>query len=225
VNLPTTNVKTDGQSGSPPSRAGRKVTLRARAVRQEETRERIVSATVDLHESVGPLATTISAIAERAGVQRLTVYRHFPTEELLFAACTNHHFGLHPPPDLTSWAGIADPMERSETGLRDLYRFWADIDQMAASVLRDHEVAPDRVGGGLITFMHAAADLLTAPWPSEGERFVLRGVMGHLVHFRTWQTLVRDQGLDLDEALAASLAMVTHAARIEAATPRTGPAR
>ena len=218
MNPSTTNVKTDAQAGSPSSRAGRKLTLQARAVRQEQTRERIVAATVDLHESIGPLATTITAIADRADVQRLTVYRHFPSEEELFAACTNHHFGLHPPPDLASWAGIADPMERSETGLKDLYRYWAEIDPMAASVLRDHEVAPDRVGGGLIAFMSAAADLLTAPWPTAGERPLLRGVMGHVVHFRTWQTLVRDQRLHLDEAVAASLAMVTHAARIEADT-------
>lgn len=220
MDLPTANVNTARRSGSVPSRAGRKLTLHARAVRQEETRERIVSATVDLHESIGPLATTISAIAERAGVQRLTVYRHFPTEEELFAACTQHHFGLHPPPDLMSWAGIADPRERTEAGLRDLYRFWAEIDLMAASVLRDQEVAPDRVGAGLIAFMNSAADLLAAPWGVEGERHALRGVMGHVVHYRTWQTLVRDPGLPTDEAVAASLAMVIHAARGNAAQAR-----
>ena len=212
-------VKTAKPTSSPPSRAGRKVTLRARAARQEQTRVRIVAATVELHESVGPLATTISAIAERAGVQRLTVYRHFPTEHELFAACTHHHFGLHPPPDLVSWAGIVDPMHRAETGLRDLYRFWADIDTMAASVLRDYEVAPERVGDGLVGFMNAAADVLTAPWLTEGERRVLRGVMGHVVHFRTWQTLVRAQGLHPDEAVAAAMAMITHATRIEAHRP------
>jgi AcrR family transcriptional regulator len=211
-----TAVKTAKDESSPPSRAGRKVTLRARAARQGQTRERIVAAAVDLHESVGPLATTITAIAERAGVQRLTVYRHFPTEEELFTACTNHHFGLHPPPDLMAWETIADPMQRAETGLSDLYRYWADIDTMAASVLRDHEVAPERVGAGLIAFMNAAADLLTAPWRSTGEPRMVRGVIGHLVHFRTWQTLVPGQGLHPDEAVAASLAMITHATRLDA---------
>jgi AcrR family transcriptional regulator len=217
MNRPTADVNTPRQSRSGSSRAGRKVTLHARAVRQEETRKRIVAATVDLHESIGPLATTISAIAERAGVQRLTVYRHFPTEEELFAACTQHHFGLHPPPDLESWAGIADPKERTEAGLRDLFGFWAEIDPMAASVLRDHEVAPDRVGAGLIAFMNAAAELLTAPWPDQGERGVLPVVMAHLVHYRTWQTLVRDPGLSTDEVVATALAMITSAAGIEPA--------
>jgi len=211
-----TAVKTAKDESAPPARAGRKVTLRARAARQDQTRERIVAAAVDLHESVGPLATTITAIAERAGVQRLTVYRHFPTEEDLFTACTYHHFGLHPPPDLTAWETIADPMQRAETGLGDLYRYWADIETMAASVLRDHEIAPERVGAGLIAFMNAAADLLTAPWRSTGDRRVVRGVIGHLVHFRTWQTLVPGQGLHPDEAVAGSLAMITHATRLDA---------
>ncbi len=70
----------------------RSYNLGQRASSQEETPRRIVDATVALHEEIGPRATTISAIAEKASVQRLTVYRHFPDETELFKACTSHWF-------------------------------------------------------------------------------------------------------------------------------------
>ena len=78
-----------------------------------------------LHEEVGPARTSISAIAERAGVRRSTVYRHFPDEESLFAACSSHWRASNPPPDPGAWAAIDDPAERTETALRELYAFYA----------------------------------------------------------------------------------------------------
>src|SRR5262245_61225968 len=95
-----------------------------RALSQEETRARIVEATVALHEDPGPRATTISAIAEKAGVQRLTVYRHFPDEASLFKACSSHWEAQNPPPDPTLWAEIADAHERARTALVALYRYY-----------------------------------------------------------------------------------------------------
>ena len=68
----------------------RRYELKERARRQAETRQRIVDAAVELHTSVGPARTTISAIAERAGVERHTVYAHFPDEPTLFRACSTH---------------------------------------------------------------------------------------------------------------------------------------
>ena len=94
---------------------------RRRAEQEEETRLRITEAAVDLHGSVGPARTTVSAIAERAGVQRATVYRHFPDEEALFAACSSHWAALNPPPDPAAWAEIADPDERLRRALSELY--------------------------------------------------------------------------------------------------------
>ena len=76
----------------------RRYTLKDRARSQEDTRRRIVEAAVALHEELGPRATSIAAIAERAGVQRLTVYRHLPDEEALFRACTSHWRAAHPLP-------------------------------------------------------------------------------------------------------------------------------
>src|SRR3954469_1224735 len=96
--------------------------LKRRAERQEETRRRIVDAAVELHSTLGPARTTVQAIAERAGVTRPTVYAHFPDERTLFQACSGHVRATVPPPDTAAWHAIADPAERLETALRELYR-------------------------------------------------------------------------------------------------------
>src|SRR5688500_10745162 len=103
----------------------RKYELKKRAEAQDETRRRITEATVELHGTIGPARTTISAIAERAGVQRLTVYRHFPDERALLGACTSHWRERHPPPDPGPWTAIEDPRERAERALGELYGWYA----------------------------------------------------------------------------------------------------
>src|SRR5687767_2506204 len=112
----------------------RRYELRKRADAMEETRRRITEAAVELHGSVGPARTTVSAVAERAGVQRHTVYRHFPTEKELFAACSTHFEALNPAPDSSRWAQIEDPDERLETGLDELYRWYERTGAMWANV-------------------------------------------------------------------------------------------
>src|SRR3712207_3871494 len=111
----------------------RKYELKARAEGQAQTRRRITEATVELHRTVGPAQTTISAIAERAGVQRLTVYRHFPTEEELFAACSAHWLAGSPPPDPAEWAGIADRRERLRSALEAIYAWYRANEGMLAN--------------------------------------------------------------------------------------------
>ena len=108
-----------------------------RAKSQDETRQRIVEATMRLHEELGPRATTISAIAEKAGVQRLTVYRHFPDETAVFQACTAHWLSLNPPPDPAGWAAIEDPRERLEAALTAFYRYYAGTQRMWSASFRD----------------------------------------------------------------------------------------
>src|SRR5215204_4591929 len=120
----------------------RKYELKKRAEAQDETRRRITEAAVELHGSVGPAQTTISAIAERAGVQRLTVYRHFPDERSLYAACTGHWRAQHPPPDPEPWTRIEDPAERAETALRELYGWYAANEPMLANAERDRPLVP-----------------------------------------------------------------------------------
>src|SRR5215472_7228258 len=99
----------------------RTYTLKRRAEQQERTRQKIVDATIELHQSIGAAQTTINEIAKRAGVGRVTVYRHFPDEESLFQACSGHYFSQHPFPDIARWRDIPDPIDRLETGLRESY--------------------------------------------------------------------------------------------------------
>ena len=102
-----------------------------RALTEAETRQRIVEATVELHQTLGPAKTTIKAIAERAGVQRGTVYNHFPDLQVLFEACNAHYYARHPMPDPTSWVGsIATPDERFHVAVRELYRWYEETETM-----------------------------------------------------------------------------------------------
>lgn len=195
-----------------PSRQGRKLQLRVRAERMDQTRRRIVEAAVGLHETVGPLQTTISAIAERAGVERLTVYRHFPDEPALFRACTEHYFASHQPPDLSAWEAIHDPDERLARGIAELYAYWHETEAMVATILRDAEVAPDRVGAGLREFHAAVVETLSrgGPGPARTGR-AFRAALGHATTFHTWRSLVRECGLSDKEAAALMVAFVRRA--------------
>src|SRR5918999_1407529 len=105
-----------------------------RAKRQDETRQRIVDATVALHEEVGPARTTVAEIARRADVSRLTVYNNFPDEYELFAACQRHFLADNPPPDPSSALAIADPAERLDAVLHRLYRWYRRTERMSANV-------------------------------------------------------------------------------------------
>src|SRR5688572_9196115 len=105
----------------------RRYELKRRAEQLNETRNRIVEATVGLHTTAGPAHTTISAIAERAGVQRHTVYAHFRTEKDLFDACSAHWAALHPFPDATSWNAIEDPEQRLRAALGAVYEWYETV--------------------------------------------------------------------------------------------------
>ncbi len=122
--------------------AKRPYRLKKRAEAMTDTRRRITQAAMELHGSVGPARTTVSAVAERAGVQRHTVYRHFPTDDDLFAACSAHFDELHPWPDTEAWRGETDPALRLETALGELYDFYAVTASMWANLLRDAELVP-----------------------------------------------------------------------------------
>jgi AcrR family transcriptional regulator len=120
----------------------RKYELKKRAERQEETRQRIVDAAIQLHRTKGPVRTTFSDIAALAGVQRHTLYRHFPDERQMGLACSGHHFAQNPPPDPAEWAGVGDPRERLRLGLEALYSWYERNEDMFGCVLRDAEVDP-----------------------------------------------------------------------------------
>ncbi len=120
----------------------RRYELKRRAERQDETRQRIVDATIELHQTIGAAQTTVSEIAKRAGVGRVTVYRHFPDEETLFYACSGHYFSQHPFPDIERWRRIPDPHERLREGLRETYAWHEENRQMIAMALAEARGLP-----------------------------------------------------------------------------------
>jgi AcrR family transcriptional regulator len=188
----------------------RKYELKQRAESQTATRERIVEATVELHDSVGPARTTISAIAERAGVQRLTVYRHFPDEHALFTACSGHWRAKHPAPDPAAWAALADPEERLRVALTEIYAFFRATEGMTGNLLRDLPELPalQDVAASFIQYWQGIPEVLHRGWSVRGrQRTVLRAVIGHAVEFETWQSLTRRRGLDDAVAVETMLSL------------------
>ena len=141
----------------------RPYTKTRRAELEQQTRERITEAAVELHGSLGPARTTISAIAQRADVQRATVYRHFPDEESLFAACSAHWRAQNEPPDLAAWAAIRDPAARLAVALAELYAWYARTQRMLELLIRDLPVVPAvQTQFRLPGYLEAAADVLLA---------------------------------------------------------------
>jgi AcrR family transcriptional regulator len=182
----------------------RKYELKQRANSQAETRRRIVEATVDLHGSVGPAKTTISAIAERAGVQRLTVYRHFPDERSLFKACSGHWAAQHPRPDPARWATVEDPEARLRAGLLELYAYYRATEDMSANVRRDlaHLPVLEELAASQAAYWEGVRSELDRGWGSRARRrMLLRAAIGHAVEFETWRSLARRQGLDDADAV------------------------
>lgn len=167
-----------------------------------ETRQRIVKATRDLHQEMGPAATTISAIAERAGVQRLTVYRHFPDDRALIGACSADWRADHPIPDPTGWAGTPDARDRLRTALAALYGYFHRGRAMLARVLADE---PEVLELGEVMapwweYMREVAGGLSAGWGAVPERQrLLRAAVGHAIRFSTWESLAAE-GLSNEEA-------------------------
>jgi AcrR family transcriptional regulator len=189
--------------------------LKRRAERQQATRQRIVEAAVELHTTVGPAQTSVAAIAERAGVTRPTVYAHFPDARSLFEACSGHVRETVPPPDPTAWRSIADPGERLETALRDLYGYYERLEPLLENVQRDAGVMPlvAEMNAYRVRYLEQIGDLLLEGWPTRGEaRARLRRAIGHTLEFRTWQSLVRRQGCRTNEAVRLMLAFVRAAA-------------
>ena len=179
---------------------------KVRAERQEETRQRIIEAAVGLHLERGPAQTSINAIAERAGVNRVTVYRHFPDARTLLEACSAHARRVNPPPDLGRWRRIDDPRQRTEVALTQLYDYFRRTEAGWSNILRDAEVEPlvmEMAEKRRLAYLREARDVLLAAWPKRpARRPLLRAVLGLAVDFRTWQTLCRREELDDRTAVA-----------------------
>jgi AcrR family transcriptional regulator len=191
----------------------RKYELKKRAEQVEQTRRRITEATVELHRTVGPAATQISEIARRAGVQRLTVYNHFPDERSLFGACSAHWRELHPAPDPVAWAELEDAGRRLRTALRELYAWYRETEPMTANVLRDMEQLPalrEVVDAGLGRYFEAVRSLLAQPFRLRGRRRArLDAALRAALDFHLWRALAP---LGDDEAAELAARLVEDAA-------------
>jgi AcrR family transcriptional regulator len=194
----------------------RKYEMKRRAKRQEETRRRIVEATVELHKTVGMARTTISAIAEKAGVERLTVYRHFPDERALFSACSGHYMTANPPPEPASWTQVADPEERLRVALSEVYAYHRRTEPIFSNFFRDLPVKPIllEVGAPYLQLFERMRYVLATGWGVEDEHLaLLLAALGHALDFQTWRSLVRQQGLDDEQAVELMAKMVRCAMR------------
>jgi AcrR family transcriptional regulator len=183
----------------------RKYELKQRAERLAETRRRITEATVELHRTVGPAATHINEVARRAGVQRMTVYNHFPNDTALLTACSAHWRALHPTPDLAAWRAVEDPGARLRLGLRQLYGWYRETEPMTANVLRDAQVLPALraiLEGGLLRNLDQARRVLTEPIDVRGRRRQrVDAAARAAIDLHTWRALA-----PLGDAEAADLA-------------------
>jgi AcrR family transcriptional regulator len=188
----------------------RQYRMKVRAERQAETRQRIVDAAVELHSTLGPTKTSLSAIADRAGVQRHTLYAHFPDEESLFRACSSHWRTLHPFPDPERWLAIDDPRRRLQRGLSGVYDWYASVEDEFAILLRDSHVFP-KFWREREASLEAVADLLAEPFGRR--RKLVRAAVGHAIQFETWRSLVRREGLSQQQAVSAMVDLVAAQAR------------
>lgn len=172
-----------------------------------------------LHESVGPARTTVKAIADRAGVQRATVYKHFPDVQTLFQACTAHYYARHPMPDPRTWGEIKSPVERLRPALADLYTWYEETEQMTSIGIRDIEFVPAAARASFFGYFDHVHRVLMAGRLERGKaRTRVSAAIGHAISFSTWQSLVREQGLSSQEFCALMAAMVLAASRREAAS-------
>lgn len=177
--------------------------MRTRAAAADQTTQRIIEAALSLYEARGPADTTISAVAEYARVQRLTVYRHFPDERLLLDACWAHWSRVHPLPPLHRWEEIADPRQRLRTGLDALYIYYESAGGLLERLLIDRARMP-ALAEVMQPFDRWSADArerLIEGWEAHGRsRQWVVALIDHALRFTTWASLVRGGALHSGDA-------------------------
>lgn len=199
----------------------RKYEQKERARQQAQTRQRIIDVLIEMHETVGAARTTVSEVARRAGVGRMTVYNHFATEAEMVAACTSHWIELHPPPDVEAWAAIRDPDERLTSALRQLYDYYRDTQAMWGTAYRDARLVEslgEIMDATWFALLTRAVDVLAAGRGLRGSRRArVRGALRLVVDFPTWRTLTAGGMGDHD---AADVAATFVRASADAPAPR-----
>ena len=182
----------------------RKYEKKARAEAEAQTRQRITESAVELHGTLGPAQTTMSAVAEHAGVRRSTLYRHFPDEAALFGACSAHWAAENPPPDISQWEKVDDPEERLATALAEMYAYYRRSGGMIDKLLRDEKAVPvvAEKFAPYHQFMAIATEILARGRGLRGNAAKrTRAAIGHALAFGTWQDLTEARGLDDQQAV------------------------
>ena len=166
-----------------------------------------MNAAVELHTTRGPARTSITAIAERAGVQRHTIYAHFPGERELFAACSRHWQTANPFPESDAWARISDPERRLRTALREIYSWYERVEPALALFARDASLVPAQreLTEARLAALASTADRLAEGFP---RRRAVRAAIGHALEFETWRSLVRRQQLSRRRAVDLMVRLV-----------------
>lgn len=178
--------------------------LRRRAESQGRTRQKIVEAAIELHQTKGPAATSMNDIAERAKVGKVTVYRHFPDDAAMFNACSGMYFQRHPFPDPESWRSIPDASERFRQGLSDTYAYHRSTEAMMNHVLA--EMRDDPLMAPYHDHWQHMAEILIAPWPVTGHgKNMLKAAIALALSFGTWRALVQENGLTESQAVELML--------------------
>jgi AcrR family transcriptional regulator len=188
----------------------RPYSLGKRAQAQAQTRQRIVDAAVELHGEIGPALASLSAVAERAGVQRNTLYAHFPDEHSLLLACSAASLERDPLPDAAEWRGIADRRARLAVGVAAIYAWYARNEQLAGCVLRDAEFHPPV--REIVALRYAPLFSAYEKVLGEGMTAVQRALLRVALNYFTWRSLVRDSGLSSARAAKVMAAAVPAAA-------------
>ena len=213
------------ESDSAPKRSYQK---RRRAESEAQTRRRITEAAAKLHGTLGPARTTIKGIATEAGVQRATVYRHFPDLESLFLACSTHWASLNPPPDPDAWRQVTDPVIRLRQGLSELYAWYGWAEPMLTNVFRDATSVP-AMTQPLEEFqrhfqaLHQA--LMSRRRLSGRSRARVSAAIGHALAFATWHSLILEHELRPEEAVELMSMLVAAAPRLTSSTSNSRPIR
>ncbi|MDQ6878043.1 MAG: TetR/AcrR family transcriptional regulator [Candidatus Dormibacteraeota bacterium] len=189
----------------------RRYRMDRRADAQERTRLRITDSAIELHGTIGPSQTSISAVAALAGVRRSTVYRHFPDEAALFDACSAHWRAQNPPPDTDAWAAIRSPDDRLRVALNELHTFYERTEQMYDNLFRDETtvaVVRERFTAFRSYVMVARETLMLGRSLRGARRRRTQAALGHAIAFSTWKSLVREQGLSNSDASALLIMLV-----------------
>lgn len=178
-----------------------------RAELAADTRRRIVEAALDLHGSVGPARTTFSMIAERAGVQRHTLYAHFPEERELFLACSGLFLARDPMPDPAPWRDIPKPRKRLKAGLAGIYAWYGRNAATLAAVLRDaeyHDLTRE-----IVQLRHGAVVAAYQEILGEGLDARQMALLTLALNFSTWLSLTQESGLTSKEAVAVMVSVLS----------------